>query len=193
MSSFDVDAFLDGYQGVTVEVRIVRRADLIATHQKLDAKLATARAAASDDLWSPEVAALTRQIRELETEIEASEAVFHFRAVSKRQWQDLIRAHPPTKAQLEAEPGIDFNPETFPPAAIVACAIDPTLSTEQVSRLLDTVSFVEYQKLWKGVLEANLGVAVSPKSLLAAVIEGLSQNGESSTTAPPEASPAESS
>lgn len=192
MPVFDVDAFLDGYKGKTVSVVVCGRADLMGRHTDLERSLIEARTASRDDFHNPEVAQLTGEIRELEQEMKGAEVTFTFAALSHKAWQDLLAKHPPTKQQ-KAEHGIDHNPETFPTAAIAAAAIEPPLTSEQAERIRDTLTFGEFEKLYRAVLEANAEVQGVPKSVLAAVIGDRPQNGASSTTAAPEGSPDASS
>lgn len=187
MTGFDVEGFLDDYQPRTVEAHICGKPDLLVEHERLEAELTGARSAAGDVMFSKEVADLARQVRDLEDKIAAAERVFVFGALSRKAWQDLIRAHPPNKDD-RAE-GLDHHPDTFIPAAISACARAPELTVEQVARLDETLPFTEFEKLWQATLTVNLGSSSPPKSVLAAAIERLTQNGGSSTTAAPAGSP----
>jgi len=168
--TWDVDSWLDSYEPKTAEVRIVNRYDLIDEHARLDIKLAT--------VPEEERRGLAEKIVALEAEIEAAEKVFWFRDIGG-QWLALIGDHPPTKDQLETDSGLDHNPETFPPAAVAASSFDPKLSVRQVERLREKLRLPDWQKLWAATLEANLGVAAAPKSLLAGAV--LRSNGASET------------
>lgn len=183
MTEFDIDSWLDNYQPRTTEASITVRYDLLDEHQRLELKLAEAR----DD---PERRHLAEKVVALEDEIAESTKVFTFHDIGGR-WIALIGEHPPTKAQVEGDANLDHNPETFPPAAIAESSVDPKLTVRQVERLRDKLRLVEWQKLWAAVLEANLGVAAAPKSLLAGAV--LRLNGVSATTPAPEGSPAASS
>jgi hypothetical protein len=183
MTDFDVDDWLDHYQPRTSEARIAVRYDLIDEHQRLELKLAESSA-------DTDRRKLAEKIVSLEDEIVAEERVFTFRDIGGR-WLALIGEHPPTKDQLGVDSGLDHNPETFPVAAIVESSADPKLTVRQVERLREKLRLVEWQKLWGAVLEANLGVAAAPKSLLAGAV--LRLNGASVTTPAPAESPAASS
>jgi hypothetical protein len=183
VTDFDVDAWLDDYQPHTVEARICTRFDLVEQHTKLEQDLATATTEAKRKT-------LARKVVKLEAEIEAVEKVFTFSDIGGR-WLDLIGKHPPTKDQLKADGKLDHNPETFPAAAVAESSVTPKLTVDQVRKLRDKLQFVQWQKLWAAVLEANLGMATAPKSLLAGVV--LRQNGGSATTPAREGSLAASS
>lgn len=172
MTDSDVDAWLDDYQPLTTEARICIRFDLLTRHAALDSELA---AATTDNHRRT----LARDIVDLEAEIEASEKVFEFVDIGGR-WLDLIGKHPPTREQLAADESLDHNPETFPVAAVAAASSSPKLTLEQVQRMRSVLQFTQWQKLWVATLNANLGMAMAPKSLLAGVIHRM--NGASETT-----------
>lgn len=183
MTDFDVDAWLDGYQPHTAEARICTRFDLAEQHVRLEQDLASASTESRRKM-------LARKLVKLEAEIEAVEKVFVFADIGG-EWLNLIGKHPPTKAQLGVDKTLDHNPETFPAAAIAASSSAPKLTVEQVERMRTKLQFVQWQKLWAAALEANLGLATAPKSLLAGVV--LRQNGGSGTTPARGGSPAASS
>jgi len=183
VTDFDVDAWLDGYQPHTAEARICTRFDLLEQHAKLEQDLATAPTDAKRRT-------LARKVVKLEAEIEAVEKVFTFADIGGA-WLDLIGKHPPTKDQLAADRNLDHNPETFPIAAVAASSSVPDLTEDQVKKLRGKLQFTQWQKLWAATLEANLGLATAPKSLLAGVV--LRRNGGSGTTPAPKESPAPSS
>lgn len=172
MSDFDVDAWLDDYQPRTSEARVTIRFDLVDEHERTEAKLALATTDA-------ERRKLAEKIMALESEIEASEKVFTFRDIGGR-WLALVGEHPPTKDQLEADPKLDNNPETFPPAAIAESSVSPRLTVRQAERLREKLRLPEWQKIWAAALEANLGMVTAPKSLLAGAY--LRRNGSSGRT-----------
>jgi len=183
VTDFDVDAWIEDYQPHTVEARICTRFDLLDQHIKLEQDLAAATTDARRKT-------LARKVLKIEAEIEAVEKVFTFADIGG-QWLDLIGKHPPTKDQLAADPKLDHNPESFPIAAVAASSSSPDLTEDQVKKLRGKLQFVQWQKLWAATLEANLGMAIVPKSLLAGLV--LRQNGGSETTPAPEESPAASS
>lgn len=187
----DLDAFLNDYEPQRVAVQVCSKAGLVARHAELDAELTAAQQAARDDLNNHQVSALVRDIQELEQEIAASQATFVFQGLPYEEWQTLKRKHPPTQAQRR-EQGLDINIDTFALPAIAECAVDPTMTTDQATRLAKTLPNGEVEKMFRAALAAN-GETPVPKSVLAALIERVAQNGKSSITAALEESLAASS
>jgi hypothetical protein len=163
--------------------RVLLRQDLLTRHADLTGKLEDLLAT-RDSIDTPAGAAeLAAEIGALEAEMEAERVEFRFAALSRRDWADLLRAHPPTKEQRQQFAGrtIDHNPETFPHAAIAASCADPKMTAEQVAELEAVLLQSQFDLLWAKCLEANLGGAELPKSLAAGRIR--QANGASSTTA----------
>lgn len=63
-----------------------------------------------------------------------AEVVFRFRALPPDVYDNLRTQHPPTEEQEAA--GQDKNPDTWVPAIVSACSIDP-ITPEQVRGLID--------------------------------------------------------
>ena len=187
--TFTVDDFLGEFEAPTVEVRVCPRADLLERHRLLDRQLAEASSKDAGSLASGPPRSLADEVLALEEQIEASTRTFRFRALSRRRWRSLLGAHPPLK-QHKAD-GLDFNPETFPVAAIAACAVEPTMTPEQAEQVADAIPLGEFERMWAAVLQVNLGASDTPKSVLATTIHRM--NGASWTTAPRAASPGASS
>lgn len=187
--SFSVDDFLGEFEAPTVEVRICPRADLLEQHRQLDRRLVEESTKGAGTLASGPPKDLADQLLALERDIDAATRTFRFRALSRRRWRSLLGAHPPLK-QHKAD-GLDFNPETFPVAAVAACAVEPEMTQEQAEKVADAIPLGEFEKMWAAVLQVNLGASDGPKSVLATTIHRM--NGAYSTTAPPAGSPGASS
>ena len=192
MTDWSLDEYLgDGDGGYTVDVPIKPRG-LVKKHAELEREVIE-RSQGSMSLAGDNTARqMAEGLQELERRIDEQTRTYSFRAVSRRRWRALMAEHPPTKEHRDQ--GADFNPETFPVAAIAACCVEPKLTPDEVQALEDDPEFStgDFEMLWNGCLAANLGVVNdTPKSVLATAI--LRTNGASSTTAAPEASPAASS
>ncbi|MFE2140180.1 hypothetical protein ACFXA3_00170 [Streptomyces sp. NPDC059456] len=123
------------------------------------------------DAWAPGSLAETDPKKKLAGRVSAarkavrdSEVEFRFEALGAKAWSDLLAAHPPKKK------GDGFDPETFAPALIAACAIDPVMTVEQVGELFDVLNHAQRDTLWQGAFEANTEATGIPFSLTASGI-----------------------
>lgn len=156
-------------------------------HAELSALLPTL---ISDDIDAhPDKAATVDRLTELEEIMDAATIDFRFRGIGHRAWADLLRAHPPTKAQLAVDRNLDHNPETFPYAAMAASCIDPVMTVDDVKRL-DASPLIDvraWNELWTACIKANV-VAANPKSLAAALHRSnVASSQRPTTTESPEA------
>lgn len=56
-----------------------------------------------------------------------------FRAISSKAYDKLVAENPPTPKQRDQ--GAMYNPDTFAPALISACSLDPKLSLEEATEI----------------------------------------------------------
>lgn len=179
---FDVAAFCAGYQTRVEEAKVCLRADLPAKHAALDEELRTVRR--SDPARAKELA---EQLVALEADMAEASQVFTFQGLADEPWDRLVAAHPPTKDQLDRQPGLGWNPDTFIPAAVAAASLDPDLSPQDVARLRITLRPADFGRLWQATWDANQEATIVPKSELATAT--LRARGANSTTSDPEGSP----
>jgi hypothetical protein len=175
----------------TATVKILLRQDLLARHADLERRLGEALVAddrLNRDPIAPDVA---REIADLEAELDEERVPFTLRAVSRKQWADLMAAHPPTQQQRQVSPGLDHNPETFPIAAIAASSVEPEMTLDAARRLEGALNHSQFQLLWQATLDVNVGGTGLPKSRTAGLI--LQRSGGSGSTAAREESLAPSS
>lgn len=177
MPAPDLDAFLDGYELPVEEVPICGRAGLVADHAAAEAAVLAAQAGAGLGGAVPQE--LLDRIAELEAEIEASVMVFRVQAVTQRAWADLLAGHPP--CDEDRKKGLRYHPETFDPAALAECSVEPAVSFAQAQRLRDTLPPSEWARLMVAVLTVNNEATSPPKSLL---LSALRMSAQSSTTPP---------
>jgi hypothetical protein len=119
----------------------------------------------------------------VEQEAEAATVEFVIQPISATAWRRLIAEHPPPPGDLE---GWRWDLETFPPAALAACTVDPAMTEKQASELADTLTNGQFQKLWGAVVLANAGDDIVPK--FASATGDRPTTEQSSATAPPEGS-----
>ncbi len=89
-------------------------------------------------------------------------AVVVFRALNAFHYKELVRAHAPSEEfskQYEKENGVpaEFNPDTFAPALISACACEPKMTVDEVKGLVSDYGWspTEYGMLYQGALTVN--------------------------------------
>lgn len=185
----DLDAWLDDYDPIVTEAKVVQKAALITEHGRLEQALLQAQGAARDVMHDPAVSEARRALRECEQRMEASERTFTFRSNGHQTWHDLKRKHPPRDVDVKA--GADVNMDTFAPAAIAEFSHEPKITPAQAQTMVHKLPPGEVQKLYAAVLAANGEVLGTPKSVLAALTERFQRNGDSSTTGLPAGSPAD--
>lgn len=154
--------------------RICVRGDLVAEKEKLEAELQEAQT--NDYLSNSKSKAPTiaRKLDKLAKEADKHTYEFTFEAIGMKRWQDMIADHPPTKEQKKKakddEQYLEFNPETFPIAAISASCKDPEMDEDQVRELFETWNYSQWNKLLEACLQANLGDDAVGKSPVASAI-----------------------
>lgn len=157
---------------LTKTVRICVAGELSGEHERLNAELEAAlrdtavtdaRLGGSKDAAQVELA---ERIRELESEMDDSTFAFKFRAVKSKAWSDLLAEHPDPKRERL------FNAETFIPAAIAACCIEPEGfdDPEAVAELFDALSAGQQGELFEAAWEVNQGGPLGVKSSLASAV-----------------------
>lgn len=189
MSEWTLDDFEKAHQPARATARVGFRQDLWDRHARLEAELVAAVRADTTENRDPQAPAVAEALAALEAEIDANEKLFTFASIGRQRWTKLLAEHPPSAEHREL--GSDHDPETFPPAAVAASAVDPILSIETASVMFNELNISQWNRLWSACLAANLGGGESPKSAVATAV--LKRREPSSTTAPPEESLAASS
>lgn len=166
-----VDELLKKAKPRETTVPICMAGGLNARHEELSRQLA----AAGDSAWVPDSLsqqnprlAIAEQITALEREMAEQLHVFRFRALPRSKFRKLRGAHPAREDAVPPE-GM-FNGDTFPPALVAACCIDPEFTdVSQVEELYDVLGQGGYDALFTGAWQANMGVSDVPKSALASM------------------------
>jgi hypothetical protein len=132
-------------------VTICVAGDLAGQHEALNEQLIAAqRKQVTSIEGNPEAVALAQQIRDLEQQMQEATHAFTFRAMSARDWSNLVAEHPARADKSEA-----FNVETLPLAVIKACIADPVMTGEQVDRLAGVLSDAAFDALFDAAWRAN--------------------------------------
>lgn len=83
------------------------------------------------------------------------ELVFTMRAIGSKGYDTLVSVHPPTGEQKKE--GAGYNPDTFGPALISACSLDPKLTPNEAKELWDSDEWSrgEVMALFTAAVEVN--------------------------------------
>lgn len=176
----DVDAILTGARLPEDRVPVCTRSDLVVQWQRLGQELAAAKLknAADPRLAGGDTADIVRQMEALRAEVEASTVEFVLRALPRKQWHDLVEAHPPRKND-DGDVRMEVNRETFLPALVQASTVEPKLRDETWQQLLDPASGLlseqQWRQLWRACWNLNvreLDVPFSVAGLLTSPVSG---------------------
>lgn len=162
LSVKDIDA---AFRPVETRVRMCLRADLVAELGTLEEQLRVAKARDDGSLADTEVHDIAQRILNVQVEAQANEVEFVFQSVGRRKWTDLLLAHPASEAQLELEPDIPYDLETFPAAAMNLSCVSPADADEAWWLAVNTEWNVgQVQRLWDACLRSQTRVADAPKA-----------------------------
>ena len=171
-----IEDFLDGYAPAVREVPICGRPALIAEHAKIEAEIS-----GPDYGLAGPPAELVDRLAELEAEIEASVRVFRLEALSQQAWADLLAEHPPSPSKGQDD--YAWDPDTFEPAALVACSPDAAQITHaRAERTRAVLPPGEWQTLIRAILDLHKEHFAAPKSWLLSARHHLS---DASLSTPP--------
>jgi hypothetical protein len=83
------------------------------------------------------------------------ELVLKFQAIGAREYDSLVSKHPP-KAEARAE-GASFNIDTFAPALIAACSLEPELTPSQAREIWESEDWSrgDLMVLFRNAVELN--------------------------------------
>lgn len=86
---------------------------------------------------------------------EQTELKLKFQAIGARAYDKLVSKHPP-KAEQRAE-GNSFNIDTFAPALIAACSVDPDISPEDAREIWESEDWSrgDLMVLFRNAVELN--------------------------------------
>lgn len=147
--------------------------DMLERHEQLEMEYSQAQShSISLDSDAPTIAA---EMAALEDELARFKVVFRVKALPRKQWADLLKAHAPSPAQRKSDSRADFDPETFPGAAITACLISPEMTAEQVAVLENGdengnggLTDAQFNTLFNAVVLVNQSGLSAPNSVAAA-------------------------
>lgn len=133
-------------------VTICVRGDLVARWEELHEQWRTAPDKAESLASAGPKAALAAQLRELQEEMAAASRIFVFQALPPADYSALISQHPP-KTGTQGR----FNAESLRGPLVSACAVNPTMTLDQVARLFAKLSEGQARELGDAAYLANEG------------------------------------
>lgn len=135
-----------------------------------EAKAAAEQAQEPGMLEQPDsVTELLQAVVEAKAAVEEASKTFVFETVDYDRWQELLDEHPPTDEQRAENKYLEYNPLTFPAAAVKISCREPELSDDQLAMLQQKLPRHEWQRLWDAAWVANVGGSSIPKSEAAIV------------------------
>jgi hypothetical protein len=149
------------------------------------------------DPTKKQIAALEEEIDQLEEQAEEVTVVFTFRDIGRKKYDDLVGAHKPSAEQKKEykENGgqgvLAYDPETFVPALISACASDPEIPLEEAEQIAEEWGEGDIEALFFGAMAACKERTSVPLSKKDTEMTRISPS--NSTTAPSEESDTPSS
>lgn len=146
-----------------------------------------------------------QELAEVDKQVESKTRAIVVEGLGWGRWRALMAKHPPAKDQAETFAravrlafmpetvgSMTFNAETFVPAAIAASAVEPQITAEEVTELLDKAPPGIIDRIWVAVLEVNLAGSDDP--FVGAVAFGrVRPSAKKSRPRSPSGSPAQSS
>lgn len=165
----DVDALLAQARRPEKTVSLCLRGDLQAEFERLDVEHAKAVSSATDSLAGNGALAIAQEMEALRDQMAESTLTVTLRALPRAEYSALVLAHPERRDEAGDPFPVDrdngFNVETFYPALIRACVVDPELTETQWSTLLDeTLSDRQFDELAYAAVGVNRGPVSVPFS-----------------------------
>jgi hypothetical protein len=142
------------------EVRLCLSGDLAADADRLQAQLDAmpVRLAAGSLADVDPRTAIEAELAEIHALMRENMATFRFRALGRKAWSDLIAEHP---GRTDDE---RWNADTFGPALVAACAIEPEMTVEDVEAVYEVINADQRADLWAAAYGANVGETRVPFS-----------------------------
>lgn len=123
-------------------VELCLRGDLQAQFEDLERALAKAQQSPGDKLTDTGPRAIAQQIEDLRAEMSEATLVVTMRAMPRRQWAELVAAHPAPKGS-----DLAFNADSLAPALVRMSIVDPVLSDEQWEQLDAVLTDAQFDEL----------------------------------------------
>lgn len=147
MNIQELDALMASAQRPESTVQLCLRGDLQAQWEALNDELAALRGSESRTLsGSPAETEAARRVAEVEDQMKSATIEMRLRAIARRDFQALTAKHGPRKDN-QTDRVLGVNQSTFFDALIGACLVEPTIDQDRLTKLLDSITDAQFQKL----------------------------------------------
>jgi hypothetical protein len=177
----DFDKMLADAKLPETVVKVCLRGNLAVEHARLDdlirEKLQERERSGATSLAGDGLAELREQLLAIEAEMKEHTYPFLLRSLGRNGWRRLMDAHPPRQEQegsvseavatQDAISGI--NRDTFFEPMLRASIVDPVLSDEQWTQLVEKLTDRQYEDLVNAAWDLNQGKVSVPFSLAASL------------------------
>jgi hypothetical protein len=166
--AIDFEELLAKKRPTTVDVALALDADVAEAHATALAAYEVAKAVSVDN---PDQKSAAAALRDAEAALEDAEAAaaesvvtFRFQGLGRSNWDALVDEHPATREQKDKARKDNasvpvWNEDTFAPALVAACCIDPVMSYEQAQQLWKSGewNWAELRDLFNAAYNASRG------------------------------------
>lgn len=112
-------------------------------------------------------AKLAAELEDVRALMREDEVSFRFRALPRKEFSDLIAAHP-------GGPDQNWDPVTMPPDLVARCAIEPKMTLDEVEQLFDVLNEDQRGQLYAAAWRANNAATAIPSSRAVSAAPSLS-------------------
>lgn len=143
----------------TKTVWIALDADLLARMEELERQIRIEERVDERENRPPVAPRLKAELDALHSRENESAQPFTFQQLPRREYRTLLDAHPSDNPQKA------WDDDTFAPALIAACAIDPVIPLEAAQTLCDEWGWAEFNTLFLACLNVNAEESQVPFSV----------------------------
>jgi hypothetical protein len=175
----DVAALIKAAKRPERTMQVFLAGDLVVEFEELDRQRAAAEQQGTESLDGGPAVALAQRMEELRSRMADSAVTIRLRALSRLAYDKLFGEHPPRRddeGEVLPQDLAGFNSDTFYPALIRACWVEPVLEPPVLDQLLDEVlSNWQFDEVAKAAVNINRGridVPFSPAASRPLTISG---------------------
>jgi hypothetical protein len=162
----DLSALLDTAALPERTVEICLRGDLVSKVEDLERQLRDAQTSLTTLADAGRAQLLATEIESVREQMRAASVVFRLRGLNRQDWRAILAAHPPREDDRD-DNILGYNQDTFFPALIRACLIEPDVDDETWARLEPVLSSKQFDDLADAALGTSRRTVDVPFSFAA--------------------------